>query len=103
MTESQVPLPPSPGSRVSMVPYRPTRIPEAEMLQRGRDAHERMSRRRSVRLFSSDPVPRACIEWAIRCAGTAPSGAHRQPWRFVAVANPNVKRKIREAAGPREL
>lgn len=57
-----------------------------------------MSARRSVRFFSSDPVPRELIELAIQTASTAPSGAHRQPWKFVAVGDPALKREIREAA-----
>jgi nitroreductase len=72
------------------------------MLERGRAIFEEMNCRRSVRTFAPDPVPRACIEWAIRCAGTAPSGAHRQPWRFVAVSDPDLKRRIREAAEEEE-
>ena len=63
------------------VPYRPARLPEAEMLERARAFQEELDRRRSVREFSSDPVPRELIEIAIRSASTAPSGAHRQPWR----------------------
>lgn len=51
-----------------------------------------------MREFASDPVPREAIELAIRAASTAPSGAHRQPWRFVAVDSPAIKREIREAA-----
>jgi len=60
--------------------------------------HALMSTRRSVRHFSADPVPRDLVELAIRTASTAPSGANRQPWRFVAVSDPEVKRRIREAA-----
>jgi nitroreductase len=85
-----------------LVPYRAARLPEAEMERRGREFHAHMGTRRSIRYFSPDPVPRACIEWAVRTAGTAPSGAHRQPWRFVAVADPRVKREIREAAEAEE-
>ncbi len=51
-----------------------------------------------MRDFSSEPVPRAVIEDLLRAAGTAPSGAHRQPWRFVAVSDPALKARIREAA-----
>ena len=54
--------------------------------------------RRTVREYSDRPVPRAVIEQAIRAAGSAPSGANLQPWHFVAVSDPHVKRRIREAA-----
>lgn len=59
---------------------------------------EQMRRRRSVRMFSPDPVPREVIENAIRVASLAPSGANQQPWQFVLVSNPDVKHRIREAA-----
>ena len=61
-----------------------------------------MNRRRSIRDFSADPVPRELIETAIRTASTAPSGAHRQPWKFVAVSDPEIKRAIRVAAEQEE-
>lgn len=61
-----------------------------------------MDRRRSVRHFAPDPVPREAVELALRTASTAPSGAHRQPWRFVVVDDPAVKREIREAAETEE-
>jgi len=80
------------------VPYRPTPIPNDEALKRGRDFFASMNGRRSVRHFSDDPVPREAIELAIRTASTAPSGAHRQPWRFVVVDDPAIKREIRIAA-----
>lgn len=60
------------------------------------------NRRRTVRHFSKDPVPREAIEWAIRIAGTAPSGAHRQPWHFVAISDPAIKEQIRQAAESEE-
>jgi nitroreductase len=62
----------------------------------------RMAQRRSVRLFSAEPVPFELIENAIRCAALAPSGANQQPWRFVVVQDPNIKHKIREAAEAEE-
>jgi len=65
---------------------------------RAREFYERMNRRRSVRDFSASVPPRECIEYAIRTAGTAPSGAHRQPWKFVVVDAPDLKREIRMAA-----
>lgn len=61
-----------------------------------------MARRRSVRHFAPDPVPREAVELALRAASTAPSGAHRQPWRFVVVDDPAVKHEIREAAEKEE-
>ncbi len=64
--------------------------------------HEDMHRRRSVRHFAPDPVPRDILERCILTAGTAPSGAHQQPWHFVVVSNPDVKRRIREAAESEE-
>jgi iodotyrosine deiodinase len=84
------------------VPYHRPRLPEADMLRCGRELLAELSARRSVRHFSADPVPRELIELAIRTASTAPSGAHRQPWRFVAVSDPEVKRQIREAAEEEE-
>ncbi|HET7903779.1 MAG TPA: nitroreductase family protein [Candidatus Eisenbacteria bacterium] len=84
------------------VPYHVPRRSDEDLVARGRARFEEMNARRSVRSFAPDPVPRACIEWAIRCAGTAPSGAHRQPWRFVAVSNTELKRRIRAAAEEEE-
>ncbi len=72
------------------------------MLRRARAFLAQMDARRSVRDFAPDPVPRALIELAIRTASTAPSGAHRQPWRFVAVDDPDIKREIRVAAEAEE-
>ena len=75
---------------------------EPEMLTLACGFFEEMNRRRSVRQFSADPVPRELIELAIRSASTAPSGAHRQPWRFVAVCDPEMKKQIRIAAEEEE-
>jgi nitroreductase len=61
-----------------------------------------MRRRRTVRAFSEQPVARETIEWVIRAAGTAPSGANKQPWRFVCVSDPALKRRIREGAEAEE-
>lgn len=68
------------------------------MKRRAAGFFRQMAERRSVRQFSADPVPRELIELAIAAASTAPSGAHRQPWRFVAIANPEIKHQIRQAA-----
>lgn len=72
------------------------------MRRRAEAFRQQMQARRSVREFSSEAVPRALIEAAIGTAATAPSGAHRQPWRFVAVADPRLKSEIRIAAEAEE-
>lgn len=78
------------------------RLDEAEMLRRGEDFLTHMQHRRSVRMLSNEPVPRRLVELAIEAASTAPSGAHRQPWTFVVVGDPGLKRRIREAAEAEE-
>jgi nitroreductase len=70
----------------------------AEQIRRAREFYENLNRRRTVREFSDANVPFELIETAIRTAGTAPSGANLQPWRFVVVEDKAVKRRIREAA-----
>jgi nitroreductase len=77
------------------------RSPE-EMQRRAQEFYEHMNRRRSVRQFSDRPIPEGVIENCLRTAGTAPSGAHKQPWHFVAVRDPAVKQKIRLAAEEEE-
>lgn len=84
------------------VPYQPLTVPEAEQLAVGHAVFDEMNTRRSVREFSDRPVPRELVEAAIRCASTAPSGAHMQPWTFVLVGDPEVKRRIRLAAEAEE-
>ncbi len=78
--------------------YQWERLDEAEQLRRAQDFLSEVDRRRSVRHFSDRPVPRELVELAIRAASTAPSGAHRQPWTFVAVGDKDLQRAIREAA-----
>jgi len=72
--------------------------PVEQMRQRARDFNEEMQRRRTIRQFSDRAVPREIIAAAIEAAGSAPSGAHCQPWHFVAVSDPGVKRRIRVEA-----
>ena len=72
--------------------------PVAEMRRRAAAFYDEMRRRRTVRHFSARPVPRDVIEQCLRTAGTAPSGANRQPWHFVVVGDPALKREIRVAA-----
>src|SRR5260370_21684724 len=73
-----------------------------EMRRRVADFHAQIRRRRSVRDFSPRPVPQDIIEQAPRAAGTAPSGANIQPWHFVAVTDPELKRRIRAGAEEEE-
>lgn len=76
--------------------------PPEEMLARARDFAAVMHRRRTVREFSARPVERQIIEACLHVARAAPSGANQQPWRFVAVGDPDVKRRIRIAAEEEE-
>jgi len=78
------------------------RVTPLASLTRARDHHAHMDRRRTTRHFSTDPVPRELIELAIRTAGTAPSGAHQQPWTFVAVSDETLKQQMRAAAEEEE-
>ena len=74
------------------------KFPEAEMKKRASEFYLEMRRRRTVRNFSDQPVDRNIIEYCLRTAGTAPSGANQQPWSFIVVSELTVKRRIREAA-----
>ena len=78
------------------------RIDADESVERSRGFLELMRKRRTVREFSSEPVPFEVIENAVRTAGTGPSGANQQPWRYVVVGDDEIKRKIREAAEAEE-
>ncbi len=73
-----------------------------EMLSEALAFYDKMKRRHTVRDYSDRPVSRAVIEECIRAAGTAPSGANHQPWHFVAISNPEMKRRIREEAEEEE-
>lgn len=80
------------------VPYAPPHIPAEQRIEVAQAVYEEMDSRRTVREFADTPVPREMLDLAIRAASTAPSGAHMQPWTFVVVGDPEVKRHIREAA-----
>ncbi|MDL4815839.1 nitroreductase family protein [Actinomadura opuntiae] len=87
-TQRQYPVVPAPRFDVS----------GEEAARRAQAFADTMTLRRTVRDFSSRPVPIEAVEHAIRAAGTAPSGANLQPWRFVVVTDPGRKRRLREAA-----
>lgn len=78
------------------------RYPEVEMLERAKRYAAEAGRRRSVRNFSGEPLPREVIELCLLAAGSAPSGANRQPWHFCVVTDPALKRKIRVGAEEEE-
>ncbi|MCV0394675.1 MAG: nitroreductase family protein [Rhizobiaceae bacterium] len=77
-------------------------VDEPAALARARDFRALMARRRTVRDFSSCPVPRSVIEQAVMTAASAPSGANQQPWTFACIADPEKKRRIREEAEAEE-
>ena len=87
----------APHVPLDFIRYGPT-----EMLDRARQFHGLMDRRRTIRYFSDEPVPFDVIAEVVRTANTAPSGAHKQPWTFCVVGNPALKHKIREAAEQEE-
>lgn len=86
----------------AFIPLQYSRMSEQDMCREAQAFYQRMKTRRSVRDFSPDPIPRAVIEQALRTAGTAPSGANKQPWHFAVVTDPAVKREIRLAAEAEE-
>jgi nitroreductase len=77
-------------------------VPPEESLARVRDFTDSMVRRRTVREFSDRPIPPGVLEQALRAAAAAPSGANIQPWRFVVVTDPQLKRRLRAAAEAEE-
>ena len=73
-----------------------------EMITRSAAVYTSLKRRHSIRQFSDRDVPKTVIENCIKAAGTAPSGANHQPWHFVAIHSPKIKREVREAAEAHE-
>jgi len=90
------------SSALPFVPLAFERLTPDVSLARARAHYAHVDRRRTTRHFSTDAVPRELIELAIRSAGTAPSGAHQQPWTFVAVSDAALKQQMREAAETEE-
>ncbi len=90
------------SSEPPFVPHSDRYSPDASPEDAARAFYDIMRRRRSVRMFSDRPVSRHTIEWIVRAAGSAPSGANKQPWRFVCVQDPALKHQIRLAAEEEE-
>jgi iodotyrosine deiodinase len=82
----------------NFIPYRSLSFSPEEQLKRAKEFYEFNHCRRTVREYSSKPISRELLELLIRTAGTAPSGANKQPWRFVVVTDPHLKHEIRLAA-----
>lgn len=84
------------------VPLDFRRQPPPEMVRVAREHHEEMERRRTVRHFSDEPIPLEAVRECIAAASSAPSGANRQPWTFVLVTDPDLKRRLRAGAEAEE-
>jgi iodotyrosine deiodinase len=84
------------------IPLEAQRYSEPKMLERARDYASEAAKRRSVREFSAEPVAKEIIEHCLLAGGSAPSGAHRQPWHFSVISNPAIKREIRIGAEEEE-
>jgi len=85
------------------IPHTRPILSDTQLLENATAFYEEMDARRTIRHFSTQPVPKAVIENIIKTASTAPSGAHKQPWTFAVISDPEIKRKIRIAAEKEEL
>jgi nitroreductase len=86
----------------SFVKYCPDPVTEQQSIVKSQEYFQQMNKRRTVRDFSDRPVPEEVIVNLLMTASTAPSGAHKQPWTFCVVSDPDLKSKIREAAEKEE-
>jgi len=84
------------------VPFSRPVLSENELIERSEKVYREMDQRRSVRHFSNCDIPEVVIQNLLKTAGTAPSGAHKQPWHFVAIRNTELKQRIRELAEKEE-
>ena len=84
------------------IPFKQKELTKDEQLTNSKNFYHLLDGRRSVRDFSDQPIDLEVIENIIKSAGTSPSGAHKQPWTFCVVSNPELKKKIREAAEEEE-
>jgi iodotyrosine deiodinase len=89
-------------SEMPTIPYSRERMPREEMIAAATSFRDTLRLRRTIRDFSSDPVPDEVIDLALEAAASAPSGANMQPWTFVVVKDPALKREIRIAAEKEE-
>ncbi len=101
MQTAELPTP-TENDTYTTAPLNHRRLAPEESLARSQAFLQTMRNRRSVRMFSPEPVPFALIENAVAAAGTAPSGANQQPWTFAVIGDPDIKARIREAAEAEE-
>jgi len=86
----------SSGRKVDHVPFKHEELPLEQMVQKSAYFYTEMNKRRTLRYYSNRPVPKEVIDNLIRAAGTAPSGAHTEPWTFVVAEDPDIKQSIRD-------
>lgn len=84
------------------IPYQKENYTEEEMIERASSFYKFMNKRRSVREFSDKDIPREVIENIVKTAGTAPSGAHKEPWTFCIIRNKDLKKQVRALAEEEE-
>ncbi len=84
------------------IPYNYQKVSSSTSVKQSEDFFETMDKRRSVRQYSNQEIPRSVIENIIKTASSAPSGAHKQPWTFCAISDPELKKEIRKAAEQEE-
>jgi len=84
------------------IPYKTTEFTLEELIEKSKIYYEKINKRRSVRDFSDKEVPKEVIENIIKTAGSAPSGANKQPWTFCVISNATLKSEIRKLAEKEE-
>lgn len=87
----------------NFIPFKSPTLDEFETLSKSEEFYQHLKTRRSIREFSSKPIPPGVIENIIRTAGTAPSGANKQPWTFCVISNKELKARIRNSAEEEEF
>lgn len=90
------------SKEIDFIPYYPTVFNEEESALRAKEYYDFMDKRRSIREFSDKPVSKKVLEHIIMTASSAPSGAHKQPWSFCLVSDPDLKSQIRKKAEEEE-
>ncbi|MBL4655802.1 MAG: nitroreductase family protein, partial [Bacteroidia bacterium] len=90
------------AEKTNFITYSKDIYSEDEMLKRSKDFYEWLDKRRTLREFSDKPIPKEVLDNIVKAASTAPSGAHKQPWTFCIVTNPEIKSEIRNAAEKEE-